>query len=224
MRVEGHGGQCVRRAIVERQSVAGVVDHPKSTLMIFEELHPEGIGQRYVQSNLPRTTIELIESVDRPDPEVALPILTRPLNVICAQALRIRCGMSVVNDCTAARVEAVQPRAGGKPQSAAVILRNVKDRPPEHGVFRVNTVVRESFSPGIESVEGQIAADPEHAVPVLEEGKDVRSRLTVRDARVVHKHFELVAVVAVEAVLCAEPYKAAIVLQNLSNQCLREAI
>src|ERR1700730_3297542 len=177
-----------------------------------------------MQSNLSGIPIKLIEPIRRPDPEAALPILAGPLHVICAQTLWISSRMSIVNDCTGAGSEAGQPGAGGKRERTTMILRTVKNVSADFGVFRVHTIVCEGFSPRIESIEGLVAADPEHAVPVLKERKDVRPSQAVRDAWLVYEHFEVVAVVAVQAVLCSKPDKSEIILHDLCDACLREAI
>src|SRR5258708_17217812 len=90
--------------------------------------------------------------------------------------------------------------------------------------FRFDSIMSESLGSQIKPVQDPIASDPQHAGAILEQRIDEGAGQTVHPTSFVNKHFEFVTVVAVEAVLGAEPNKTSIVLENLRNAGLRKTI
>ena len=89
-------------------------------------------------------------------------------------------------------------------------------------VHELNRVVCKRLSRWFESIEELAGSDPECALAIFEQGADEDSAEAVRISWVVNEHSEAVAVLLVEPILRAKPDEALIVLNNLSNPCLRQ--
>src|SRR5579859_3983375 len=88
----------------------------------------------------------------------------------------------------------------------------------------VDPVMSKCLSDRVEFIQELIASDPKCARAVLEKRVNVDAAQTIGNTRLVLKHFELVAIVAIQTILGPKPHKALIVLHNLPYHGLRQTI
>ncbi len=126
--------------------------------------------------------------------------------------------MAVVGNCARRGIEPVQTRARGQPQHSGAILRNVHHCSAETaGLGRLDTEVGERLGSRIEAIQHLVTPYPQQARTVLEQRGDPGSGQAVTLQRVVHEHAELVAVIAIEAILSRKPHESHVALDDLGD-------
>jgi hypothetical protein len=127
-----------------------------------------------------------------------------------------------MNDVTRIRVKSKQPTPCCQPKHAGPILTDFADIVPNF--TRVDSIVSEGFVNTVEPIQKLIATDPQGSRTIFEQGMDVNTAQAVLAGRIMCEHFEFIAVVSVETILSPEPDESLIVLYDLSNLGLGQAL
>src|ERR1700692_2325526 len=85
-------------------------------------------------------------------------------------------------------------------------------------------IVTECFRKRVKAVEKLVCSDPNRAGAVLKQRIDVNPTEAFLAFRIMFEDFEIVAVIAIQAVPCSEPNKPLVVLNDIRNPSLREAL
>src|SRR6266849_7327326 len=85
-------------------------------------------------------------------------------------------------------------------------------------------IVPEFFRKRVKAVERLVGSDPNRAGAVLKQRIDVNPTEAFRTFRIVFEDFEVITVVAIQAVPCPEPNKPLVVLNDIRNPNLRETL
>src|SRR6202451_867807 len=85
-------------------------------------------------------------------------------------------------------------------------------------------IVSECFRKRVKAVEKLVCSDPNRAGAVLKQRIDVDSTEAFLTFRIMFEDFEVIAVIAIQAVPCSEPNKPLVVLNDFRNPNLREAL
>src|ERR1700722_10155486 len=85
-------------------------------------------------------------------------------------------------------------------------------------------IVTEFFRKRVKAVERLVCSDPNRAGAVLEQRIDVNPTKAFLAFRIMFEDFEIVTVIAIQAVPGSEPDKPLIVLNHIRNPDLREAL
>jgi len=112
--------------------------------------------------------------------------------------------------------QAEEALSGGEPQQPRAILADVKDER--------NGVSMKCLCSKIESVQKLAASDPERAGSIFKKRANHAPAETVGLVRIIDERSEVVAVVPVQPVLRTEPRETLIVLHNLQNPGLGQAL
>ena len=85
-------------------------------------------------------------------------------------------------------------------------------------------IVTEFFRKRVKAVERLVCADPNRAGAVLEQRIDENPTEAFLAFRIMFEDSEIVTVIAIQAVPCSEPNKPLVVLNDIRNPYLREAL
>src|SRR6266404_1680385 len=85
-------------------------------------------------------------------------------------------------------------------------------------------IVTEFFRKRVKAVERLVGSDPNRAGAVLKQRIDVNPTEAFLAFRIMFEDFEIVTVIAIQAVDCSEPNKPLVVLNDIRNPNLREAL
>src|SRR5580693_7489194 len=85
-------------------------------------------------------------------------------------------------------------------------------------------IVTEFFRKRVKAVERMVCSDPNRAGAVLKQRIDVNPTEAFLAFRLMFEDFEIVTVIAIQAVPCSEPDKPLVVLNDIRNPSLREAL
>jgi hypothetical protein len=157
--------------------------------------------------------VQLVQALCIADQEVALGILVELADDVPARDFLDRVG--VVGETATRDIEAIEAVDGVDPHRAGPILVQGSDVVVSQAlaVVRVVPVVREGIAGRVETVQPAVrGADPENAGAIFVENLHRVFAEAGRVAGVVTVVAERVAVVAVEAVIGAEPQKTVVVL------------
>src|SRR6266404_1808355 len=92
------------------------------------------------------------------------------------------------------------------------------------GISRLYRVMCKLLSGGIEPVQRLIASNPKHPGSVFEQGVNEGATQAVWLLRIVNEYLKFVAVITVQAILCAKPYETTIILSDLGDPRLRKPV
>ncbi len=124
-------------------------------------------------------------------------------------------------------VEAVQPTLGADPQYSAAVEQQGRDAiiAQTGRLVRIATISGELPQARVEAVESTLAGThPQVAVAVFGQGGYPAVADGIRVVRIGAVNGESIAIVAVQAVLCAEPQEALRVLQDDVDRVLRQSL
>src|SRR5580704_16569602 len=85
-------------------------------------------------------------------------------------------------------------------------------------------IVTEFFRKRVKAVEKLVCSDPNRAGAVLKQRRDVNPAEAFLAFRIMFEDFEIVTVVAIQAVPRSEPNEPLVVLNDIRNPNLREAL
>src|SRR3984885_13680522 len=85
-------------------------------------------------------------------------------------------------------------------------------------------IVAECFRKRVKAVERLVCSDPNRPGAVLKQGIDENPTEAFLAFRIMFEDFEVITVIAVKAVPCSEPNKPLVVLNDIRNPDLREAL
>src|ERR1700689_2129096 len=85
-------------------------------------------------------------------------------------------------------------------------------------------IVTEFFRQRVKVVDRLVCSDPNRAGAVLKQRIDVNPTEAFPAFRIMFEDFEIVTVIAIQAVPCSEPNKPLVVLNDIRNPNLREAL
>src|ERR1700756_3852490 len=85
-------------------------------------------------------------------------------------------------------------------------------------------IVTEFFRKRVKAVEKLVCRDPNRAGAVVKQRIDVNPTEAFLAFRIMFEDFEIVTVIAIQAVPCSEPNKPLVVLNHIRNPNLREAL
>jgi hypothetical protein len=85
-------------------------------------------------------------------------------------------------------------------------------------------IVTEFFRKRVKAVERLVCSDPNRAGAVLKQRIDVNPTEAFLAFGIVFEDFEVITVVAIQSVDCSEPNKPLVVLNDIRNPNLREAL
>jgi len=83
-------------------------------------------------------------------------------------------------------------------------------------------IVTEFFRKRVKTVQKLICSDPKCAGAVLKQRVDIDPTEAFRTFRIVFEDFEVITVIAIQAVPCSEPNEPLVVLNDIRNPNLRE--
>src|SRR6266446_3005848 len=92
------------------------------------------------------------------------------------------------------------------------------------GISRLYGVVCKLLSGGIEPVQRLIASDPKPPGSVFEQRVNEGASEAVWLLRIVNEYLKFVAVITVQAILCAKPHETTIILCDLGDPRLRKPV
>src|SRR6266478_4673724 len=85
-------------------------------------------------------------------------------------------------------------------------------------------IVTEFFRKRVKAVERLVGSDPNRPGAVLKQRIDINPTDAFLAFRIMFEDFEIVTVIAIQAVPCSEPNKPLVVLNDIRNPNLREAL
>src|ERR1700751_3286817 len=85
-------------------------------------------------------------------------------------------------------------------------------------------IVTEFFRKRVKTVQKLICSDPKCAGAVLKQRVDIDPTEAFRTFRIVFEDFEVITVIAIQTVPCPEPNESLIVLNDIRNPNLGEAL
>src|SRR5581483_12037973 len=115
-------------------------------------------------------------------------------------------------------------RSRGQPQTSFMVLADMPDLTAQtHRCRRLEWIMDEALSHRIVAIDRVVAPHPHSAGMIHEQRRhdDVAKALGL--VPLVLEHAKPITVVAIEAVLCAEPEKSAIILNDMRHSLLGEA-
>ncbi len=190
--------------------------------------HLPGLGIEAVQAGAFVAKAASAHPQDRPAPRQLLLILEDHAGVIAAEAVGVIGIVGVVSEAAGLAVEQVEPAAHrGDPQATARVLEDVGDQVVAEAIRAIGVMAIANEDAGARVVAVETAApgaDPELALGVFKEAED---RIVAEGRRifgVIFEYGEAVAIVAVQAVLGADPQEAAFILQETQHRVLGEAV
>lgn len=105
-----------------------------------------------------------------------------------------------------------------------VLAELVDSRRQAAWIRDIETIVTECFRKRVKAVQKLIGFHPKRAGPVLKQRIDVDPTEAFGTLRIVFEDFEVITVVAIQAVPCPEPNKPLVTLNDIRNPDLREAL
>jgi len=85
-------------------------------------------------------------------------------------------------------------------------------------------IVTEFFRKRVKAVERLVCSDPNRAGPIFKQRIDENPTEAFRAFQIMFEDFEIVTVIASQAIQCSEPNKPLVVLNDIRNPYLREAL
>ena len=159
------------------------------------------------------------------DPQITKLVQGHGANTGTSFTARLACKADVVTECSVG-LHAAQTAARAYPNGAVGRLCNCPHAVVREArrVVRVVTKMPEGFGVCLEQVQAAVGSYPDSTVAVFENVVDPAIRKAVRLVRRVVEDLEVIAVVAVQSLLGADPDKPLTVLNDALGRRVRDAV